>query len=57
MQNFPIVQGLEPPDDLYENVPYFLFLNVGLALLVTAYLLKDVSVVGILHYEAIKKVK
>ena len=51
VENLAVMQGLETADNLYENVPYLLFFDVGLALLVATYLLEHVSVVCILHYQ------
>jgi hypothetical protein len=50
VQNFTVVEGTEPPNDLNKNVPDFLFLYVGLALLIIADLLENISVVSVLHY-------
>lgn len=49
VQDFPIVQSLETTNNLYEDVPYLLLLDVGLPLLIAAYLLEHVAVVGVLH--------
>ena len=46
------MEGSEPPDDLYEDIPDFLFFDVRLPLLIVADLLEDVAVVGILHDQA-----
>ena len=56
MQNFPFVENLKASNDLYKDVPDFLFLDVSFPFLVVTDLLKDVSVVSILHDEATKKV-
>ena len=56
MQNLAFVENLEAPDDLDEDIPDFLFLDIGLPFLVVTDLLKDVSVVGILHDETISEV-
>ena len=56
MQNLAFVENLEAPDDLDKDIPDFLFLDVGLSFLVVTDLLKDVSVVGILHDETKSKV-
>lgn len=49
MQDFPIMQSLETANNLYEDVPYLLLLDVGLPFLITAYLLEDIAIVGVLH--------
>jgi len=48
------VEGFESAHDLNEDVPNFLFLDVGLSLLVAADLLEDVAIVGVLHHQAVK---
>ena len=55
MQNFPFVENLKASNDLYKDVPDFLFLDVSFPFLVVTDLLKDVSVVSILHDEATKR--
>jgi hypothetical protein len=49
MQYFPIVQSLETPDNLNEDVPYFLFFYVSFSLLIAAYFLEDIAVIRVLH--------
>ncbi len=51
MQDLPVVQGLETANNLYEDVPYLLLLDVRLPFLIAAYLLEDVAVVSVLHHE------
>ena len=46
------MQSLEAPDNLDEDVPDLLLLDVGLSFLVTANLLEHIAVVGVLHHEA-----
>ena len=46
------MESLQAADDLNENVPDFLLLDVGLALLVVADFLEDITIVSILHDEA-----
>ena len=50
MQNLTTVEGTEASHNLDENVPNFLFLDVGLSLLVVADLLEDITIVSILHH-------
>ena len=52
MQNLTTVEGTEASHNLDENVPNFLFLDVGLSFLVIADLLEDITIVGILHHKA-----
>lgn len=52
MEDLSLVEGLEATDDLNENVPDLLFLDVGLSLLVTTYFLEHVAIVRILHHQA-----
>ena len=52
MQNFPVVQGLETSDNLDENIPNLLLLDVCLPLLVAANLLEHISIVRIFHHNA-----
>lgn len=52
MQDLSIMEGLESPDDLDEDIPDLLLLDVCLSLLVVADLLEDVAVVSVLHYQA-----
>ena len=46
------MQSLETPDNLDEDVPDLLLLDVGLSFLVTANLLEHIAVVSVLHDEA-----
>ena len=50
MQNLTTVEGTEASHNLDKNVPNFLFLDVGLSLLVVADLLEDITIVSILHH-------
>lgn len=52
MQYFTVVQSLQASNNLNEDVPDLLLLDVGLSFLVTANLLEDVAIVSILHDEA-----
>ena len=45
------MKGFEASDDLDEDIPDLLLLYVRLSLLVRANLLKDITVVSVLHYE------
>ena len=54
MQNFALVKHLKPSDNLDENVPDFLFLDIGFSFLVVTNLLKHVSIVRVLHHKAIR---
>ena len=49
------MKGLEAANDLNEDVPDLLLLDVGLSLLIVADFLENVSVVGIFHYQAARK--
>jgi hypothetical protein len=53
MQYLAIVESFEASNDLYENVPDLLLLNVRFLLLIVANLLEHIPVVCILHDEAI----
>jgi two-component SAPR family response regulator len=55
VKNLSIVQSLESSDNLNEHVPDLLLLDVGLSLLIVADFLENVSVVGIFHYQAARK--
>ena len=52
MQDLADVERAKSTDDLNENVPDLLLLDVGLPFLVVADLLEDVTIIGILHDEA-----
>ena len=52
MQNLAIVELFEATNDLDEYVPYLLFFDVGLPLLVATYFLEYIPIVSIFHYEA-----
>jgi len=52
MENVDLVQRLQALDHLYEDPPDFLLLEIGLLLLVLGDLLKEVSVVSVLHDNA-----
>ena len=52
MQNATDVEGAESADDLNEDVPDLLLLDVGLPLLIVTDFLEDVAVVGVLHHKA-----
>ena len=53
VQDFALVKYLEASDDLDEDVPDLLLFDVGFSLLVVTDLLKYVSVICILHHQAI----
>lgn len=54
MQNLDIVQRFQSLNYLYKNAPHLVLLEVCLFLLVLCYFLEQVSVVSVLHYDAIK---
>ena len=56
MQDFSVMQCFQASDNLNENIPNLLFLDVGFSLLVAANLLEDITIVSIFHYETIGKV-
>lgn len=55
MEDFDVVKRLEASNYLYEYFPYFFLLNILLILLVHSNFLEKVSVVGILHHNAISE--
>ena len=54
MQNLDIVQRFQSLNYLYKNAPDLVFLEICLFLLVLCYFLEQVSVVRVLHHDAIK---
>ena len=56
MQDFSVMQCFEASDNLNENIPNLLFLDVRFSLLVAANLLEDITIVSIFHYQTIGKV-
>ena len=52
MQDLAIMQSFKASDNLNEDIPDLLLLDVGLSFLVAANLLEHVTIVCILHYEA-----
>lgn len=48
------MESLESSHNLDEDIPYLLLFNVGLPLLIVAYFLKDISIIGVLHDQAKK---
>lgn len=46
---------LQTSNDLNKNIPNFLFFYISFSLLIAAYFLEDVSVVGVLHNKAAKQ--
>ena len=56
MENLPVMKSLQTSDDLNEDVPNLLLLDVSLTLLVAANLLEHISVVGVLHDQAIESI-
>jgi hypothetical protein len=54
MEDVHIVKRLETSYDLNENPPYLLFRDVMLALGALSYFLKQISIINILHYDAIQ---
>ena len=50
------MKSLQTSDDLNEDVPNLLLLDVSLTLLVAANLLEHISVVGVLHDQAIERI-
>ena len=53
MQDFSVMQCFQASDNLNENIPNLLFLDVGFSLLIAANLLEDIAIVSIFHYETI----
>jgi len=51
MEDLAVVEGLEASDDLDEDVPYFLFLNVSFSFLIVAYFLEDIAIIGVFHHK------
>ena len=49
VENLTVVQGFQSTNNLNEYVPDFLFLDVGLPLLITTYFLENISVVSVFH--------
>jgi len=52
MQDFAVVESLQPAYDLNEDVPDFLLFDVGFSFLIVAYFLEHVAVVRVLHDKA-----
>ena len=46
MQDFSVMQCFQASDNLNENIPNLLFLDVGFSLLVAANLLEDITIVS-----------
>ena len=55
MKNIGLMQSRKTPDNLYENSPDFILLNILLSLGCIRDFLKEVTVVRVVHYDAIKK--
>ena len=55
MEDLSVMQSFKTAYDLDKNVPYLFLFDVGLAFLVVANLLKNVSVISILHDETKNK--
>lgn len=53
MQDLSIMKSFKSSNNLYENVPYFLFFYVSFPLLITAYFLEHISIISIFHDETI----
>ena len=51
VEDLAIVQRLQPAHYLNKYVPDLLLFDIGFALLVTANLLEDVTIICVLHYE------
>ena len=49
------MQGFKASDNLDENVPDLLLLNVCLPFLIGTNLLEDIAIISILHYQATLK--
>ena len=49
MQDFSVMQRFKASDDLNEDIPNLFLLDVGFSLLIIAYFLEDITVVGVLH--------
>ena len=54
VQDFPVVQCFQSANYLNEYVPYFLFFDVCLSLLIATYFLEDIAVVSVLHDETVR---
>ena len=52
MENATAVEGLQAAHDLNEDVPDLLLLDIRLPFLITAQLLKHISIIRILHDQA-----
>ncbi len=52
VEDFDVVEGLEPANDLDEYAPDFVLTDVALLLLVHSDLLEQISVVRVLHDDA-----
>lgn len=55
MQYFSIVQRFQSSNNLNKNVPNLLFFDISFSLLVAAYFLKHIAIVGVLHNETRKQ--
>ena len=55
MKNISLMQSRKTPDNLYENSPDFILLNILLSLGCIRDLLKEVTVVRVVHYNAKEK--
>ena len=52
MEDVGLVKSFEALDNLDEDSPNFLFLQICLFLLVTSYLLEEIALVTVLHNDA-----
>lgn len=52
MKDQYLVKTLEAADHLYEHLPYVILLEKSIVFLVFAYLLKEITGVGVLHNNA-----
>lgn len=57
MEDLDIVECLQPAHNLYENLPYHIFWDVLLLLLMPRYLLEKIAVIRVLHDNTSKKKK
>ena len=55
MKNIGLMQSRKTPDNLYENSPDFILLNILLGFGCIRDLLKEVTVVRVVHYNAKEK--
>jgi len=54
MENIDVMQGFQSLDELDEDAPDVILAQVGLLFLVARNFLKEVTIIGILHDDAVK---